>query len=96
MDLQLTQDVRLPGSNKRFQVMLNAENLFDQDQDLDVFRNYTRETVPLTAEDFLLNGLPDIDQYLSTHPSIRKDPRFLQANTFQGFRTIRVGAKFSF
>ncbi len=46
MNLQVTQDVRLPGSNRRFQVMLNVENLFDQDQDLDVFRNFTRDTVP--------------------------------------------------
>jgi Carboxypeptidase regulatory-like domain/TonB-dependent Receptor Plug Domain len=96
LDLQLTQDIRLPGSNRKFQVILNALNLFDQDETVDVFRNYTRDTVPLTSAQFLTGGHFDIDQFLATHPTIRKDPRFLQANTFQGARSIRIGAKFSF
>jgi hypothetical protein len=95
-DLQVTQDLRLPGSShRRFQVVLNVLNLFDQDQAIDVFRNTTRDTIPLTSAQFMSNGF-NFDQFLATHPTIRLDPRFLQANTFQTARAIRIGARFSF
>ena len=94
-DLQLTQDVRLPGSEgKKIQVMLNVQNLFDQDGDLDVFRNYTRDTVPISDEAFFAGF--DINQVLAANPSVRLDPRYLLPNTFQTARAIRVGVKFSF
>jgi len=93
-DLQLTQDVRLPGSDRKIQVMLNVQNLFDRDSELDVFRNLTRENVPISDQAFFAGF--DIDQVLAANPAIRRDPRFLLPNTFQTARAIRVGVKFSF
>jgi hypothetical protein len=93
-DLTLQQDIRLPGSSKSFRVELNALNLFDQDEETDVFRNLTRENVPITDQAFFAGF--DIDQVLAANPQIRRDPRFLQPNTFQNARVIRVMAKFTF
>ena len=93
-DLQLTQDIPFPG-NTRAQIALNVQNVFDQDTTLDVFRNTTRDTIPLTSAQFLTNGF-DLDSFLATHPTIRLDPRFLQPNTFQAARAIRIGVKFIF
>jgi hypothetical protein len=94
-DLLLQQSVRLPGSSRRFNVSMNIQNLFDQDGTLDVFRNTTRDTIPLTSAEFLTNGF-NFDQFLATHPTIRLDPRFLLANTFQAPRNFRISASFSF
>ena len=93
-NLQVQQDVRLPGSEKRFQVTLNVLNLFDQDETLDVFRNYTRDIVPISDEAFFAGF--NIDQILAANPSLRKDPRYLLPNTFQAARAIRIGASFRF
>jgi hypothetical protein len=93
-NLQLTQDVRLPGSEKRFQVNVNIINLFDQDETVDVFRNYTRDNVPISDDAFFAGF--NIDQVLAANPAIRKDPRFLLPNTFQAARSIRIGASFRF
>jgi hypothetical protein len=93
-NLQLTQDVPLPGGERRVQVFANIENLFDQDETLDVFRNLTRDNVPISDEAFF-HGF-DIEQVLAANPSIRRDPRFLLPNTFQSARSIRVGVKFTF
>ena len=93
-DLLVTQAVPLPG-NKRFNVSLNVQNLFDQDGTLDVFRNTTRDTIPLSSAEFLTNGF-DFNSYIASHPQIRLDPRFLQASSFQAPRNFRVSASFSF
>ena len=90
----MSQDIPFPG-NTRAQVSLNILNLFDQDTTLDVFRNTTRDIIPLTSAEFLTNGF-NFDQFLATHPTIRLDPRFLQPNTFQAARALRVGVKFIF
>ena len=92
-NLQLTQDVPLPG-NTRAQVILNIENLFDQDETTDVFRNLTRDNVIISDEAFFAGF--DMDQLLSQQPNIRRDPRFLLPNTFQAARSIRVGVSFRF
>jgi hypothetical protein len=92
-NLQLTQDIPLPG-NTRAQVLVNIDNLFDQDETLDVFRNLTRDNVVISDEAFFAGF--DIDQLLAAQPNVRRDPRFLQANSFQAARAIRVGVKFTF
>jgi hypothetical protein len=94
-NLQLQQDIRLPGSEKRFQVTVNVLNLFDQDETLDVFRNYVRDIVPITSDAAFFGGF-NIDQILAANPSLRKDPRYLLPNTFQAARSIRIGASFRF
>ena len=93
-NLQVQQDVRLPGSEKRFQVTLVATNLFNQDETLDVFRNYTRDIVPISDDAFFAGF--NIDQILAANPQLRKDPRYLLPNTFQAARAIRIGASFRF
>jgi len=92
-NLQLTQDVPLPG-HTRAQVVLNVENLFDQDQTTDVFRNLTRDNVIISDQDFFAGF--DMEALLAKQPNIRRDPRFLLPNTFQAARSIRVGVRFTF
>jgi hypothetical protein len=36
------------------------------------------------------------EQLLAAQPNVRRDPRFLLANTFQGARSIRFGVRFTF
>jgi hypothetical protein len=92
-NLNLTQALPLPGGT-RAQLMLNIENLFDQDQTTDVFRNLTRDNVIISNEDFFAGF--DMDALLARQPNIRRDPRFLQASSFQTARSIRVGVRFTF
>jgi hypothetical protein len=93
-NLQIQQDVRLPGSEKRFQVSAVITNLFDQSETLDVFRNYTRDIVPISDDAFFAGF--DINQILAANPALRLDPRYLLPNTFQAARAIRIGASFRF
>jgi hypothetical protein len=92
-NLQLTQDVPFPGGT-RAQVLLNIENVFDQDETTDVFRNLTRDNVIISDTAFF-NGF-NMDQLLAGQPNVRRDPRFLLPNTFQAARSIRVGVAFKF
>jgi hypothetical protein len=92
-DLQLQQDIPLPG-NTRAQFLVNVLNVFDQDTTLDVFRNYTRDIVPISDAAFFAGF--DINQVLAANPSVRLDPRFLKASSFQVRRDIRFGVKFTF
>ena len=91
-DLQLQQDVPLPG-RLRGQVLVNVLNLFDQDTVVDVFRSETQQVVPMTEEPFFAGF--DVQQIIAAR-NIRRDPRFLQADTYQAPRTIRVGFKLIF
>ena len=92
-DFLVQHGFRLPG-HTRVELEANILNLFDQDTTLDVFRNYLRDTVPITDPDFFAGF--DIEQILAARPSLRKDPRFLKASAFQGARSIRVGFKLTF
>lgn len=93
MDFQVQQDIPMFG-HTRAQLSLNVLNLFDQDTTLDVFRNYLRDTVPIGDADFF-DGF-DIAQILAARPTLRLDPRFLKANSFQSARAIRFGLKLTF
>ena len=92
-NLQLTQDVPLPGHTTA-QVLLNVENLFDQDETLDVFRNLTRDNVVISDQAFFAGF--NTEALIAAQPNIRRDPRFLLANTFQTARSIRFGVRLSF
>ena len=92
-NLRLTQDVPLPG-NTRAQVVFEVDNLFDQDETLDVFRNLTRDNVIIDDEHFFAGF--NMDQLLAAQPNIRRDPRFLLPNTFQAARSMRFGVRFTF
>jgi hypothetical protein len=92
-NLQVTQEIPMFGRT-RAQFLVNVLNLFDQDTTLDVFRNYTRDTVPISDEAFFAGF--DIEQILASRPTLRKDPRFLKASSFQSARSIRLGFKVTF
>ena len=92
-DLAISQDIPLGGS-KAFRATLDVTNLFDSDRDTDVFRNLTRDNVPISDQAFFAGF--DINQVLAANPAVRMDPRYLLANTFQGARVIRISAKFTF
>jgi outer membrane receptor protein involved in Fe transport len=92
-NLQLTQDIPLPG-HTRAQVLVNIENLFDQDQTLDVFRNLARDNIVISNDAFFAGF--NTEQLLAAQPNVRRDPRFLQANSFQTARSIRVGLRYAF
>ena len=93
VDLTLQQAIRL-GVNRSFRLELNAQNLFDQDETVDVFRNLTRDAVPTSNEAFFAGF--DINQVLAANPGVRMDPRYLQTNSWQNARAIRLMAKFTF
>jgi Carboxypeptidase regulatory-like domain/TonB dependent receptor/TonB-dependent Receptor Plug Domain len=92
-NLRLTQDVPLPG-NTRAQVVFEVDNLFDQDDTTDVFRNLTRDNVVITDEAFFAGF--NMEQLLAAQPNIRRDPRYLLPNTFQVARSMRFGVRFTF
>jgi hypothetical protein len=92
-NMRLTQDVPLPG-NTRAQVVFEVDNLFDQDDTTDVFRNLTRDNVVITDEAFFAGF--NMEQLLATQPNIRRDPRYLLPNTFQVARSMRFGVRFTF
>jgi len=91
-DLQVQQDIPLPG-RLRGQLLVNVLNLFDQERVVDVFRTETQQVVPITEEAFFAGF--DVQQLIAAR-NIRRDPRFLQANTYQEPRSIRVGFKLMF
>jgi hypothetical protein len=92
-DLQVLQDVPVGGRTK-LQLAVNVLNLFDQDAVTDVFRNLTRDNVPISNSAFFAGF--DIDQVLAANPKIRLDPRFLQPTAYQPARSLRVMAKLTF
>jgi hypothetical protein len=93
-DVNVAQDVPLPGGRVRGQLSLNVLNLFDQDAVTDVWRVETRENLPVPLETFF--GGFDVQQRISSTAGIRRDPRFLQPSVWQAAREIRVGFKLIF
>jgi hypothetical protein len=93
-DINVSQDVPLPGGRVRGQFSVNVLNLFDQKGTVDVFRTETREPLPVPLQTFF--GGFDVQQRISNTAGIRRDPRFLQASAWQLPREIRIGFKLIF
>lgn len=92
LDLQLQQEIPL-GGNLRGQLMVNVLNALDQDTVVDVFRSETQQTLPVTEEQFF-QGI-NVQQQINAL-NIRRDPRFLQPDTYQAPRSVRVAFKLIF
>ena len=93
-DINLQHSFRVIGQN-RVELELNVINLFDQDTGTNIQNTPYRDAIPTDAQRGFFNGV-NVDQIAAATPSIRRDARFRQFNTFQGARTMRVMAKFSF
>jgi hypothetical protein len=94
-DLSLFQDVRFGGQALQFQV--TVLNLFDQDivtrYDNDRYRT-TATTLPITTTQFF-NTNWNYEALLAANPTL-VDPKFGQANQYQGPREVRLTVKFTF
>ena len=79
---------------KKLNVQLNINNLFDRDAFLNINNTPYRDTLPVSDVQFFagFNG----DAIKAATPSIRVDPRFKQGSTFQGRRTATILAKLTF
>jgi hypothetical protein len=92
-DLNIQQDIPLPGNRVRAQLSFNALNLFDQKGVTDVWRVETRQNLPVSLEDFFAGF--DVQQRIAAR-NILRDPRFLQDSVWQSPREMRVGFKLIF
>jgi outer membrane receptor protein involved in Fe transport len=95
-DLNLVQDIKLGGGDRRIQLMANVLNLLDSDTATSRFPTETSAadgtTVNISEDNFFrgFNGRALVD---AAGP---KDPRFLQDSQFQNPREIRLGVRFIF
>jgi len=85
---------KLPG-HTRVDLAANILNLFDQDTFTNVQNTPYRDAIPINSKTGFFQGF-DADAIAAATPSIRKDPRYRQASAFQGARSIRVNARFTF
>jgi hypothetical protein len=94
VDLLVQHGFRLPG-HTRVEVEANILNLFDQDTATQINNTPYRDTIPTNQNTGFFNGV-DIDAIAAATSSIRKDPRYKLSSGFQGARSIRFLAKFTF
>lgn len=92
-DLLIQHQVSLPRGIKG-SVGLNVINLFDQDTATLFVTTPYRDAFSVSDVDFF--GGFDPAAYAAAHSSIRADPRFGLASSYQGQRTITVQFKVSF
>ncbi len=92
-DLQLQQDVRL--RSLRFAVVGEIFNVFDSDTAIRYHVVQYRDRVNAASNAAFFQGY-DPQAIAAANPSIRPDARFLQPNTFQGRRAVRLGLQFRF
>jgi hypothetical protein len=93
-DLQVSHSIRLPG-HSHVDVSANILNLFDQDTYTNVTNTPYRDAIPINSKTGFFQGF-DADAIAAATASVRKDPRYRQASSFQGARSIRLMAKFNF
>jgi outer membrane receptor for ferrienterochelin and colicin len=103
-DLLISHDFRIKGATK-IGVLVNITNLFDQDIATRLVSSAFRDAliIPWTpsnnvAAAFFQPGGIDVNaiQAARLPNSGRPNPQYKQADQFQGSRTIRIGAKFTF
>ena len=93
-DLNVQHGFRLPG-HTRVELEANILNLFDQDIATQISNAPYRDAIPTNAATGFFNGV-NIDAIAAATPSIRKDARYKQYSGFQGARSMRFLAKFTF
>ena len=92
-DLYVSHTIRLGGS-KAIRLEANVDNLFDSENTIGVFKPETRAPLPFASDEEVYSGF-DTQQVIANR-NILRDPRFLQADNFQGRRVIRFGARILF
>ena len=91
-DLSVNQDIRLAGT--ALQLGVTVLNLFDRDSVTRLDNTRMVQSLPITQEQFFSGGF-DYEGLLAADPSL-VDPKFSQANQFQGPREVRFTVKFTF
>ena len=94
MDIQVQHGFKLPGKT-RVDLSANIINLFDQDTFTNVVNTPYRDAIPIDSRSGFFNGF-NADTIAAATPSIRKDPRFNQASSFQAARSMRFNVRFTF
>ncbi len=93
-DLSLWQTISLPGKT-HVMLGLNVFNLFDQDTVTRLFTTRYRDNIPGLTDETFFRGF-DSAAIAAANPNVRPDARFGQPDQFQGARTFRLQAKFTF
>ena len=93
LDLNLLQDIRLFGRT-RVTLEANIENVFDQKTVTALTNTPYRDALPISPTQFFAGV--DADAVAAATPTVRPNPLFGKASTFQGTREIRVAAKIRF
>jgi hypothetical protein len=94
LDLQVQHGFRLPG-HTRVDVSANILNVFDQDTYTNVSNTPYRDTIPINSLTGFFRGF-DADAIAAATPSIRVNPQYRQASSFQGARSMRFNVRFTF
>jgi Carboxypeptidase regulatory-like domain/TonB dependent receptor len=93
--LLVQHDIRL-GGNRRLNLSLNVENLFDSDVATAIFANPYRDRLTLSPIESFFNGF-DTEAIAAANPAVyRPDARYRMDSSFLGRRDIRLGASFRF
>jgi hypothetical protein len=91
-DLNVAQDIPL-GRNVRGQIAINVLNLLDQKGVTDVWRNTTRQTIPIPLEEFFAGF--DAEARIDSL-QIMRDPQSLRPSAWQSARDVRINFKLMF
>jgi outer membrane receptor protein involved in Fe transport len=95
VDLLVQHDLKL-GSNRRVNLSVNINNLFDNDVATALFANPYRDRITLSPVESFFNGF-DTDAIAAASPAtIRPDARYGLGSGFLGRRDIRLGLSFRF
>jgi hypothetical protein len=100
-DLQIQHGFRLPGRT-RVDLSANIINLFDQDTFTNIQNTPYRDAIPINSQTGFFQGfnadaiVAAVNSNATTTDDIRRDPRYKQASTFQGARSIRLNVRFTF
>jgi Carboxypeptidase regulatory-like domain len=99
LDLQVQHGFKLPGGT-RVDLSANVLNVFDQETFTNVQNTPYRDTIPINSLTGFFQGFDAASIVTATNAakpgSIRNDPRFNLASSFQGTRSIRLNARFTF
>jgi hypothetical protein len=95
LDLLLQHDFKL-GGNRRLNLSVNINNVYDADMATAIFANKYRDRLTLTPVEAFFNGF-DTEGIMDADPvRFRPDARYRLASSFLGRRDIRLGARISF
>jgi outer membrane receptor protein involved in Fe transport len=94
-DLNFTQNFKLP-RNMNLLVQFNIDNLFDQDTEITRFATRYRDQLVLPNDSVFFAGFDTTARVAAMATPARPNAQYGQANSFQGARSARLFAKFTF